>query len=120
MAKLDPEFRTTLEAAFKHAVSHLENLEQTSVAATADLGTLRARINKPLARAGIAPDQVIHDLAADVAGGLLGSAGGRFFGWDVRCADDSNSFQQRVSRFIRARGALAWIWAIASQTSARR
>src|SRR6266508_2161201 len=83
MAKLDPEFRTTLEAAFNHAVSHLENLEQTSVAATADLGTLRARINKPLARAGIAPDHVIHDLAADVAGGLLGSAGGRFFGWVI-------------------------------------
>src|ERR1700730_18352276 len=83
MAKLDPDFRKTLDAAFNHGVSHLENLDQTSVAATADLETLRARINKPLARAGVAPDQVIHDLAADVAGGLLGSAGGRFFGWVI-------------------------------------
>jgi glutamate/tyrosine decarboxylase-like PLP-dependent enzyme len=83
MAKLDREFRTTLDVAFNHAVSHLENLDQTSVGATEDLATLRARINKPLARAGVAPDQVIHDLAADVAGGLLGSAGGRFFGWVI-------------------------------------
>ncbi|HEY5074265.1 MAG TPA: hypothetical protein VII34_06165, partial [Pyrinomonadaceae bacterium] len=83
MAKLDSDFRETLDAAFNHAVSHLENLDQTSVAATADLETLRARINKPLARAGIAPDQVIQELNADVAGGLLGSAGGRFFGWVI-------------------------------------
>ena len=83
MAKLDSDFRKTLDAAFNHAVSHLENLDQTSVAATVDLETLRARINKSLARAGVAPDQVIHDLATDVAGGLLGSAGGRFFGWVI-------------------------------------
>src|ERR1700730_15967770 len=83
MTKLDPEFRTTLEAAFNHTVSHLENLDQTSVAATANLETLRARINRPLARTGVAPDQVINDLVADVAGGLLGSAGGRFFGWVI-------------------------------------
>jgi glutamate/tyrosine decarboxylase-like PLP-dependent enzyme len=83
MAKLDPEFRKTLEAAFDHAVSHLENLDQTSVAATADLETLRSRINQPLTRASVPAEQVIHDLAADVAGGLLGSAGGRFFGWVI-------------------------------------
>lgn len=83
MAKLDPEFRKTLEAAFDHAVSHLENLDQTSVAATADLETLRSRINQPLPREGVPSEQVIHDLVADVAGGLLGSAGGRFFGWVI-------------------------------------
>ena len=83
MAKLDPDFRKTLDAAFTQAVNHLENLDQTSVAATADLATLRARINKPLARTGVAPEQVIQELNADVAGGLLGSAGGRFFGWVI-------------------------------------
>src|SRR5437660_2455120 len=83
MAKLDPDFRKTLDSAFNQAVNHLENLDQTSVAATADLATLRARINQPLASAGVAPEQVIHDLAEDVAGGLLGSAGGRFFGWVI-------------------------------------
>ena len=83
MAKLDPDFRKTLEAAFARAVDHLENLDQTSVAATVDLATLRERINKPLASAGVAPEQVIQELNADVAGGLLGSAGGRFFGWVI-------------------------------------
>jgi len=83
MSQLDPEFRRTLESAFTQAVNHLENLDQTSVAATVELATLRERINQPLARAGVAPEQVIRDLATDVAGGLLGSAGGRFFGWVI-------------------------------------
>jgi glutamate/tyrosine decarboxylase-like PLP-dependent enzyme len=83
MPKLDPDFRQTLDAAFDQAVNHLESLDQTSVAATVDLATLRARINKPLVRSGVAPEQVIRELNADVAGGLLGSAGGRFFGWVI-------------------------------------
>src|SRR5882672_684777 len=83
MAKLDADFSKTLDAAFTQAVNHLESLDQTSVAATTDLATLRARINKALARTGVAPAQVIEELNADVAGGLLGSAGGRFFGWVI-------------------------------------
>src|SRR6266850_5653152 len=83
MAKLDPDFSKTLDAAFTQAVNHLESLDQTSVAATAGLATLRARINRPLARTGVAPEQVIQELNADVARGLLGSAGGRFFGWVI-------------------------------------
>ena len=83
MAKLDADFSKTLDAAFTQAVNHLEGLDQTSVAATVDLITLRARINKPLARAGVAPEQVMQELNSDVAGGLLGSAGGRFFGWVI-------------------------------------
>jgi hypothetical protein len=79
MAKLDEDFRRTLDNAFAEAVAHLENLDQTSVAATADLETLRTRINKPLTNDGVDPAQVIEELSADVAGGLLGSAGGRFF-----------------------------------------
>src|SRR5882724_619312 len=81
MAKLDPDFRKTLDAAFDQAVNHLEHLDQTSIAATADLATLRERLHKPLARGGVAPEQVVRELNADVSGGLLGSAGGRFFGW---------------------------------------
>jgi len=83
MAKLDADFRRTLESAFTQAINHLESLDQTSVAATVDLATLRARINRPLTNAGVAPEQVIEELNADVAGGLLGSAGGRFFGWVI-------------------------------------
>src|SRR5437868_12143365 len=83
MAKLEPEFREALESAFALAIEHLENLEQTSVGATVDLQTLRERIHKPLANAGLAPADVIRELNAAVAGGLLGSAGGRFFGWVI-------------------------------------
>src|SRR5258708_3751464 len=83
MAKLEVDFRKTLDYAFAQAVAHLEHLDQSSVAATVDLDTLRARINKPLAPTGISPHQVIEELSHAVAGGLLGSAGGRFFGWVI-------------------------------------
>lgn len=83
MQKLDPGFRAALDSAFEHAVSHLENLDHTSVAATVDLATLRQRLAKPLPRKGVAPAQIIDELTDDVRGGLLGSAGGRFFGWVI-------------------------------------
>src|SRR5258705_6952062 len=83
MEKLDADFRRTLDTAYHRAIAHLENLNETSVAATAELHTLRTQIDKTLAREGVAPEQVIRDLSNDVAGGLLGSAGGRFFGWVI-------------------------------------
>jgi glutamate/tyrosine decarboxylase-like PLP-dependent enzyme len=83
MAKLDADFRETLEEAFQQAVAHLEGLDQSSVAATADLDTLRARLNRPLTATGLAPAEVVKQLSEDVAGGLLGTAGGRFFGWVI-------------------------------------
>jgi glutamate/tyrosine decarboxylase-like PLP-dependent enzyme len=48
-----------------------------------DLDTLRWRLDKPLSDDGIPPDQVVAELAGDVKGGILGSAGGRFFGWVI-------------------------------------
>ncbi|HEY0431955.1 MAG TPA: aminotransferase class V-fold PLP-dependent enzyme, partial [Pyrinomonadaceae bacterium] len=83
MQKLAPDFRSALDLAFDRAVSHLEHLDESSVAATADLATLRAQIQKPLANEGMPPPQVIEELVRDVEGGLLGSAGGRFFGWVI-------------------------------------
>lgn len=83
MEKLSIDFRNTLEVAYASAISHLETLDETSVAATTDLQTLRSHIAKPLTREGVAPDQVVKELVNDVAGGLLGSAGGRFFGWVI-------------------------------------
>ena len=83
MDKLTPEFRNTLDVAYARAVSHLEGLDEISVAATTDLETLRSRIAKPLGREGTPPDQVVAELVNDVDGGLLGSAGGRFFGWVI-------------------------------------
>ena len=40
---------------------------------------LRDRLGKSLADDGVAPDQVITELVDDVAGGIIGSAGGRYF-----------------------------------------
>jgi glutamate/tyrosine decarboxylase-like PLP-dependent enzyme len=83
MKKLDPVFRSALDRAYIHAISHLEHLDETSVAATADLETLRARVAKPLPFDGIPADEAIAELVRHVDGGLLGSAGGRFFGWVI-------------------------------------
>ena len=76
-------FRPTLQLALDEALKHLESLHDTSVAAEADLATLRARLAKPLAEEGVPSEQVVSDLVRDSAGGHLGCAGGRFFGWVV-------------------------------------
>lgn len=83
MQKLAPDFRSALDLAFERAISHLEHIDESSVAATADLATLRAQLQKPLAGEGMPSPQVIEELVHDVEGGLLGSAGGRFFGWVI-------------------------------------
>ncbi len=83
MKKLDPNFRAALDTAFANVISHLENLDTSSVAATADLKTLRQRLAKPLSDEGLPPQQVVAELARGVEGGLLGTAGGRFFGWVI-------------------------------------
>ncbi|MGH8783214.1 pyridoxal phosphate-dependent decarboxylase family protein [Paraburkholderia sp.] len=76
-------FRPVLERALSHSLAHLENLAHSPVAAEASLHTLRERLAKPLNRESLPAEQVIDDLVADAAGGILGSAGGRFFGWVI-------------------------------------
>jgi len=85
MPDADPtaRFRPALERALAIALDHLGSLEHTSVAATATLAELRERLSRPLADDGVDAARVVDDLAADVAGGLLGTAGGRFFGWVI-------------------------------------
>ena len=83
MEKLDSEFRHALDTAVLHAISHIETLDQSSVAATVDVETLRSRLARQLTDTAVPADQVIDDLARDVEGGLIGSAGGRFFGWVI-------------------------------------
>ena len=75
--------RPALEAAVHHALSYLENLDSSPVAATADLDKLRNRLGKTLTDEGIPPEQVVQELVRDVDGGIIGSAGGRFFAWVV-------------------------------------
>jgi glutamate/tyrosine decarboxylase-like PLP-dependent enzyme len=72
-------FRNTLETAAKHALAHLEGLDRGAVRASADHSQLRARLGRPLENEGVAPEQVIDELTRDVEGGIIGSAGGRFF-----------------------------------------
>lgn len=77
------ELRATLQIALEESLKHLENLDESPVAPTADLATLRSRMAKQLTDAGLPPEQVISELVNDSAGGHLACAGGRFFGWVV-------------------------------------
>jgi len=72
-----------LTLAQQHAFAFLNNLDEAPVGATVDVQTLRQQLNKPLADSGLPPEQVITELVRDVSGGLIGSAGGRFFGWVI-------------------------------------
>ncbi|HEY3461427.1 MAG TPA: aminotransferase class V-fold PLP-dependent enzyme [Casimicrobiaceae bacterium] len=66
-----------------HALAYLDQLDSASVTATATLEQLRGRLSRPLTDDGIDASRVIDDLVADVDGGLIGSAGGRFFAWVI-------------------------------------
>jgi glutamate/tyrosine decarboxylase-like PLP-dependent enzyme len=76
-------YRKPLEAALRLALSHLDSLDRSPVGAHADLQTLRARLDKGLTDEGIPSERVVSELVQDVEGGLVGSAGGRFFGWVI-------------------------------------
>jgi glutamate/tyrosine decarboxylase-like PLP-dependent enzyme len=77
------QFREPLEAASRLALSYLEQLDRLPVAPTASVDELRNRLAKPLSDHSTHPTQVITELAADVEGGIMASAGGRFFGWVI-------------------------------------
>jgi glutamate/tyrosine decarboxylase-like PLP-dependent enzyme len=76
-------FRPALEHALTHALSHLEQLDRNPVAASTSLEALRARLAKPFASEPMDATRVIDELVQDSAGGITGSAGGRFFGWVI-------------------------------------
>jgi glutamate/tyrosine decarboxylase-like PLP-dependent enzyme len=80
---MNPDTPAALELAVRAALDHLSSLDSRPVNATASLEDLRQRLHKPLADRGIAADEVVRQLTADVAGGLIGSAGGRFFAWVI-------------------------------------
>lgn len=76
MEKTESALREILATTLDHAVSYLESLDSRSVAATADLVTLRKHLDKPLTDDGIPAEQVIGELVRDADAGLLGCAGG--------------------------------------------
>ena len=75
--------RAALERATELAFSYLDSLDEAPVCATRSLGELRRRFEKPMPDQGIDAVEVIDELARDSIGGLLGTAGGRFYGWVV-------------------------------------
>lgn len=83
MSQNSDQFTKPLTSALECTLAHLASLDQSHVGATADVPTLRARIDKPLSDNGSAPEQVIADLVRDVEGGIIASPGGRFFGWVI-------------------------------------
>jgi len=71
------------EAALQHALEYVRTTNEGPVGATASLTALREKLNRPLQQTGVPAAQVIHELVADVQGGLVKSAGGRFFAWVI-------------------------------------
>ena len=75
--------RATLLAACEYAIKHLEGLAVDGVSATATPEELRHRLGKELSDGPLPAEEVISQLVRDVEGGILGSAGGRFFAWAI-------------------------------------
>ncbi len=74
---------TLLKRTTHHALAYLESLDHRPICPTSTPAELRAALAKPLPQTGVPAEQVIDDLVRDVAGGVLGSASGRFFGWVI-------------------------------------
>jgi glutamate/tyrosine decarboxylase-like PLP-dependent enzyme len=75
--------RDLLELTAAHAADFLEGLPTRSVAAAEELSALRRALGRPLPEVGLPAEQVIDELVRDVEGGIVASAGGRFFGWVI-------------------------------------
>jgi hypothetical protein len=76
-------FEQPLTQALAYALSHVSPSNDRPVAATATLSELRAKLEVQLSDCSMEPSAVIADLVKGVEGGILGSAGGRFFGWVI-------------------------------------
>lgn len=80
---MEDSTHNTLRRALHHAEAYLSDLDDRPVAATVSVDELRARLGVELGDKGINPEQVIDELVAATTGGILGSAGGRFFAWVI-------------------------------------
>jgi glutamate/tyrosine decarboxylase-like PLP-dependent enzyme len=72
-----------LDLTTAHAERYLENLRSRPVTATASIAELRRRFAGPVPETGLPPETVIDELVRDTEDGLMGSSGGRFFGWVI-------------------------------------
>lgn len=79
MIEIDSIFRKPLELALHSALTYLNELDTAPAGASNGAAALRSRLVKTLSHESVAADRVIEELIADVEGGLIRSAGGRFF-----------------------------------------
>jgi glutamate/tyrosine decarboxylase-like PLP-dependent enzyme len=70
-----------LEETLALAVSYLEGLPERPVGARDSVENLRTRLRVPLPERGTVPAAVVRELARDADGGLVASAGPRYFGF---------------------------------------
>ena len=81
------QFEATLRALLRqtadHAADFYEALGERRTSVTAGVQELREVLGRPLPDEPMDACQVIAELVRDVEAGLLGSAGGRFFGWVI-------------------------------------
>ena len=80
---IDSRERAVMECAKEHALAYLGSLDEAPVNASVSLDELRRRFAHALPAEGTDPVTIIDDLAAGVADGLIGNAGGRFYGWVI-------------------------------------
>jgi glutamate/tyrosine decarboxylase-like PLP-dependent enzyme len=78
---LEPDWTAALDEAYAHALAHLHGLPKRPVDATATLADLRAAFGGPLPEQPTDPREVVAQLAAAAAPGLVGTGSGRFFGF---------------------------------------
>jgi glutamate/tyrosine decarboxylase-like PLP-dependent enzyme len=77
------DWHRLLHAAADHAAAYLDGVDDRPVGPPVAPDALRARLRRPLQEAPVAPERVLDDLVADVDGGLVASAGRRYFGYVV-------------------------------------
>lgn len=75
--------RRLLQHTATHAGTFLDSLEERRVGADATLAQLREALKRPLPEEGRDDTVVIDELVRDCDAGILGNAGGRFFGWVI-------------------------------------
>jgi glutamate/tyrosine decarboxylase-like PLP-dependent enzyme len=76
-------FTAPLTSALAHALNHLSPDQIISVSATGNLDSLRDKLDLPLPEEASDPALVLDSLVRGVKGGILDSAGGKFFGWVI-------------------------------------
>lgn len=81
MGEQPADLRQLFRSAADHAAEYRATLGERQVRATKSAAEVRADFQRPLAQAGRAADEVIEELVALADGGLVASAGPRYFGF---------------------------------------